>query len=223
MTPPELRSIAFNNGLIIFDDQLTLLETYAALLKEWNSKINLISRQDEEHILDRHILHSLVLLMPAICNYEFSGRRIADLGTGGGLPGIPLKIMIPSVQLSLMDSIQKKITVCSALIQSLGLRGIEAVRGRAEELAQLPEYARGFDAVISRAVAPMDELAKWSKGLLKPNGMLFSLKGGDLTEEIARTKRLKYILEVEERPLKMKTYDNLEKEEKKLVIAYFRD
>src|SRR5271167_4924672 len=96
MTLPELLSICAANGLLIPSEEAAKLAAYVELLHNWNAKINLISRKDEDHIFDSHILHSLTLRMPSVCNYDFANKKVADLGTGGGLPGIPLKIVTPS-------------------------------------------------------------------------------------------------------------------------------
>jgi 16S rRNA (guanine527-N7)-methyltransferase len=213
--------ILISNGLDLPKGAQDALMRYAALLKDWNAKINLISRKDEEHILDKHILHSLVLRMPAICDYDFANKRVVDIGTGGGLPGIPLKIVTPSCEMTLIDSVQKKITACNVMISELGLTGIEAVSGRAEELARLPKFSHSYDAVVSRAVAPLDDLTKWSRGLLKPGGILLALKGGDLSEEIRRTERLKWIASIEEKLIDLVNYDGFSTENKKLVSVKY--
>ena len=217
MTLPELLAISSANGLAITKEQAAQLEQYARLLAEWNAKINLISRKDEANIFERHILHSLTLVMPNVCNFDFSNKRIADLGTGGGLPGIPLKIVNPPSQITLIDSIQKKILACEDMISQLKLRGIEAIRGRAEELSSQPNFRNAFDAIISRAAAPLDDLAKWSRNLLKSNGTLIALKGGDMVDEIIATKKLKFISSIETKPLELNGYDGFVKEEKKVV------
>ena len=217
MTITELRELCRKNGLELTDAQATLLERYARLLLEWNQKINLISRKDEENVLERHILHSLTLRMPALCVYDFAGKRAADIGTGGGLPGIPLSIVTPNLEITLIDSIQKKIAADSDMISRLDLNGIGAVAGRAEELAKLPKFAFRCDVIVSRAVAPLEDLLKWTRGLLKPHGTLFSLKGGDLEEEVARAGRLSYVNAIDVRPLTLDGYDAFEREEKRLV------
>lgn len=222
MTTELFLHILDANRIELPDGAQDSLLQYASLLKDWNAKINLISRKDEDNILERHILHSLLLRMPAICEYDFGNKRVLDIGTGGGLPGIPLKIVTPNCNITLIDSIQKKIAACSAMISQLGLTGIEAVGGRAEELAKLPKFSHSFDAVISRAVAPLDELAKWSKGLLKPNGILLALKGGDLSEEIGRTERFKFVAGVEEKPIELVGYDGFAHEGKKLVSVVLK-
>ena len=221
MNIPELLKICVANGLTISNEEAEAIAAYAELLQKWNSKINLISRKDEEHILGSHILHSLTLRMPTVCDYDFTNKKVADLGTGGGLPGIPLKIVTPTIERTLIDSIQKKIVACSDMISELGLTGIPAICGRAEELARKPEHAHVYDAVVSRAVAPLDDLAKWSKGLLRSSGILFALKGGDLEEEIIRTRKLKFIKNIEEKPLGLIGYDGFANDGKKLIMVLF--
>ncbi len=224
----EFRTICSANGLPLDPVQDLEIERYATLLAEWNSKINLISRKDEAHILDRHILHSLVLAMPGmsdhpICDYDFRNKRAIDIGTGGGLPGIPLKIVIPSIDITLVDSTKKKIASVNEIIAELGLTGIRAIAARAEDLAKFPEHAAAYDVIVSRAVAPLEDLANWSRSLLKPFGVLFSLKGGDLSEEIRRANRLKSIASIEIKPLDLHGYSEFVREEKKLVRLDFAD
>lgn len=221
MTIAELASICHANGLALDGTQQNLLEQFARLLAEWNAKINLISRKDEAHILDRHILHSLVLAMPTVCDYDFRDKHVLDIGTGGGLPGIPLKIAIPTLDITLVDSTQKKIVAVNEMIAALGLTGIRAIAARVEELAKVAEHSHAYDAIVSRAVAPLEEMAKWSRGLLKPSGVLFALKGGDLSEEISRTKRMKVVASVSENPLDLQGYSDFLREEKKLVRVDF--
>lgn len=150
---------------------------------EWNAKINVISRQDIDNLEERHILHSLAVAKV----FQFkSGSSILDLGTGGGFPGIPLAIFFPEVRFVLVDSTGKKIRVVQEVAEALGLKNTSARHVRVEEL----KMAGQFDFVVSRAVAPLDQLLAWSFRLLKkqhthayPNGLI-ALKGGDLRAEI---------------------------------------
>lgn len=155
------------------------------LYHEWNEKINVISRKDMESLYEKHILHSLGIAKVM----EFApGTRVLDIGTGGGFPGIPLAILFPETEFTLIDSIGKKITVVQAVADGVGLQNVNAVHGRAEKLKEK------FHFVVSRAVTQMPEFLKWLKGKFekeqfnpKHNGILY-LKGGDLAEELAGIK-----------------------------------
>lgn len=165
------------------DVQLAQFDRLEPLYREWNEKINVISRQDIENLNERHILHSLAIA----CVVGFSPEaRILDLGTGGGFPGIPLAVFYPETQFVLVDGTGKKIRVVQEVAQALELKNVTAIHARAEEL----KMAGQFDFVLSRGVATLDKLLLWSRRFLKkkhqhalPNGIL-ALKGGDLREEI---------------------------------------
>src|SRR5687768_5155820 len=139
MTLEELSQIARANKLELSPEQLASLGQYASLLKEKNQVVNLISRKDEENILDKHILHSLCIAMPKIAGVTLpTGSKVFDIGAGGGLPGIPLKIVRPDLSVVLCDSIAKKINAVNEFIEKLGLKGIEGITSRAEDLARDP-------------------------------------------------------------------------------------
>ncbi len=220
MTLADLQRIAKSNGLALSGDQLTQFGAYAAILTEWNAKVNLISRKDEENILSKHILHSLVLVMPKFSSL-IAAARVFDLGTGGGLPGIPMKIAHPDLEVTLCDSITKKVTAASDIITRLELKNMHAIVGRAEDIAKSSGMSRSFDAIVSRAVAPLDELVMWSKGLAKTGATLYALKGGDLTEEIARAKALGFVRDVHSRSLDLTEYDGFALDGKLLVTVRF--
>ena len=159
--------------------QFTQLEE---LYTDWNSKINVISRKDIDNLYERHILHSL-----AIAKFiKFrTGSKIVDLGTGGGFPGIPLAILFPNVQFTLIDGTGKKITVVNAVAEAIGLENAVGLQARAEELKMR------FDFVVTRAVATLDKLRPWTQRLVHqkdvhpiPNGLI-ALKGGRINAEIA--------------------------------------
>ncbi len=152
-----------------------------ALYRDWNSKINVISRKDIDNLYEHHVLHSLAIakLLP----FQ-PGTTIMDVGTGGGFPGIPLAILFPECQFLLIDSIGKKIKVAAEVAQALGLTNVVCKQERAEEEKQK------FDFVVSRAVMPLPDLVKLVRKNISnkhknavPNGLVV-LKGGDLTEEL---------------------------------------
>lgn len=185
---PKLNSICRKNHLNLSDLQLQELKDYVQLLLEWNRKINLISRNDIENIWFRHILHSLSILF--FVDFE-SKSRVLDLGTGGGLPGIPLAIARGDLRFTLLDSMKKKMTAVEDMLDRLRLTNVDATVGRAEEIGPKPNFARKYDVVVSRAVAPLNDLIKWSRPFCKQGeSRLIVLKGGDLGEELreARTK-----------------------------------
>ena len=166
------------------------LQQFAALddlYNEWNSKINVISRKDMDSLYEKHVLHSLSIA--AVFDLA-AGSMVADLGTGGGFPGIPLAIFFPEVNFFLVDSIGKKVRVVNEVSQALGLKNVTAINSRMENVK-----GKKFDYVVSRAVAPLKDLWTWSKPLLKKKGGtianqppgLICLKGGDLAAEIAES------------------------------------
>lgn len=164
-------------------------ERFAALdplYREWNAKINVISRKDIDNLYVHHVLHSLAIARVI----SFRARtRVLDLGTGGGFPGIPLAILFPEIDFHLIDGTAKKIKVCNEVITALDLKNCRAEQRRAEELKK-PNY----DFVVTRAVAKLDKLAEWSLRLVSrrqnnalPNGVL-ALKGRGLREDAALPK-----------------------------------
>ena len=139
------------------------------------------------------------------------------LGTGGGLPGIPIKIARPDISITFCDSIMKKITAVEEMSVALHLENFSAITQRAEALALNKQHRHIYDVVVTRAVAPLEDLLRWSHGLLKKGGVLLSLKGGNLTQEIAQAKNFKLAKTIDVSPLSLKNYDEFLKEEKKFV------
>ena len=160
-------------------DQFRQLETE---FRSWNERVNLIARTDVENLAERHFLHSLgiakVIEFPA-------GSSVLDVGTGGGLPGLPLAILFPEVKFHLVDSIGKKIRAVEGMAEALHLTNVTAEQIRAEQLHTK------YDYVVSRAVARLATFHTWIAHRYKPqaaaNSGLYYLKGGDLTEEIAES------------------------------------
>lgn len=179
------------------DEQLRQFALLEPLYKEWNEKINVISRKDIDSLYERHVLHSLSIA--AIFNFT-DGLDIADLGTGGGFPGIPLAIMFPQVQFLLVDSVGKKLKIVNEVASAIGLKNITTRHSRIEDVTD-----KKFDFVVSRAVAPLADLWYWSKPLLKKerrmaafkNGLI-CLKGGDLTEEINNSRLKPHIWQLKD-------------------------
>lgn len=152
-----------------------------SLYKDWNLKINVVSRKDIDELYLRHVIHSLAIAK--VQGFK-SGARILDVGTGGGFPGIPLAILFPEVQFHLVDSIGKKIKVVEEVVAGLGLTNVKVTNARVETITDR------YDFVVSRAVAQMETFVHWIKGRVAKrsqhelsNGILY-LKGGDLKEEL---------------------------------------
>ena len=172
-------------------EQFRLLEP---LYKEWNEKINVVSRKDIDSIYEKHVLHSLSIA----ASFEFTdSMEIIDLGTGGGFPGVPLAIFFPEVKFHLVDSIAKKLKVIEAVAEGAGIKNITTQHSRIEDIKN-----RKFDFVVSRAVAPLKDLWRWSKPLLKIKTQteftpgLICLKGGDLAMEIQESNTRPKIMDI---------------------------
>lgn len=173
------------------EEQQSQFKQLGALYKEWNQKINVISRKDIDNLYVRHVLHSLAI--PPVVRFR-TGAEILDLGTGGGFPGIPLAIMYPNVHFTLIDGIRKKITVVQEVADAIGLKNITAQQMRAEELK-----GKRFDFIVTRAVAKLNKLLPWCNKLIKtkhqhvlPNGIL-ALKGGDIKAEVKELPKGNYV------------------------------
>ncbi|MBM3432269.1 MAG: 16S rRNA (guanine(527)-N(7))-methyltransferase RsmG [Bacteroidetes bacterium] len=177
-------------------------EQFAALeehYRDWNQKINVISRKDIDALYERHVLHSLSI---AAAFDWMPGTSVIDIGCGGGFPGLPLAIYYPHVTFHLVDSIAKKLTVVNQIAEAIGLQNLTTQHARAESIRD-----RTFDFAVSRAVAALPELWSWAKPLLKsPNKTLpgnhppglICLKGGDLNEEIQQSGSLPCIVRVKD-------------------------
>jgi 16S rRNA (guanine527-N7)-methyltransferase len=179
------------------DLQLKQFRALESLYRDWNSKINVVSRKDIDSLYEKHILHSLSIAAA----FEFEpATEIIDIGTGGGFPGLPLAIFFPYVKFHLVDSIAKKLKVIDAIAGEIGLSNITTQHIRAEEIKN-----RKFNFAVSRAVAPLKDLWRWSKPLLKTRSQavepkhqngLICLKGGDLAKEIQESATRPRIMEI---------------------------
>lgn len=171
-------------------------EKLAPLYQDWNSKINVISRKDIDQLYTRHVLHSLSIAK--VIDFK-PFTQILDIGTGGGFPGIPLAIMFPKAQFTLIDSIGKKIKVVQDIVDQLELTNVQTKHSRAQEM---PDNI--YDFIVSRGVTKMKLLKAWGQELISdgnynklPNGLLL-LKGGDLSQELKEIKRKASLYPIEE-------------------------
>lgn len=165
------------------DTQLEQFGKLQELYQDWNIKINVVSRKDIDELYLRHVLHSLGIAK--VMQFQ-PGAKVMDVGTGGGFPGIPVAILFPETNFHLVDSIGKKIKVVDEVAEGLGLQNVKTTHGRVEEVQDT------YDFIVSRAVAQMETFHRWVKNKVHKkqrhelkNGILY-LKGGDLTEELAK-------------------------------------
>jgi len=155
---------------------------YKDLLKEWNKKINITSIEDDEEIYLKHFIDSLLLLKDRNFN---ESKKIIDIGTGGGFPGLPLKIVNNNYEVTLLDSLRKRIDFLEEVVKSLNLENVELLHGRAEDYGQKNEYREKFDICVSRAVAPLNILSEYCIPFVKVEGFFAAYKSSDISREIA--------------------------------------
>ena len=179
------------------DEQaLERFELYQRLLLEWNEKMNLTAITDPVEVARKHFADSLAALP-----YLQPGTKVIDVGTGAGFPGVPLLILRPELQLTLADSLQKRLTFLDALLQELGLRA-QLVHGRAEDLGQNRLYREQFDAALSRAVAGLPVLLELTTPFVKVGGAAIAYKG-DAAEELEKAKSAAFLLHVQLRQVEL--------------------
>jgi 16S rRNA (guanine527-N7)-methyltransferase len=173
-----LQKGAASLGITLDERQLVSFESYHRLLAEWNEKMNL-TRVPAEETVSLHFLDSLT-----ICKAVRPTGRILDIGCGAGFPGIPLKIAYPDIELTLVDSVKKKLLFCETVAQSLGLK-VKTLGLRAEEIAHQSDHRERYDLVLSRAVADMSELAGWMLPFAKLGGAAVAMKAWESAAEVS--------------------------------------
>ena len=226
-------SVCQRQNIPLSAQQIDLLDRYVADLLHWNKKINLISRKDEANIWEKHISHCISLLFAV---HIPSGGKMVDIGSGGGLPGIPINILRPDLTFLLIDATRKKTEAVSEIIKGLGLKGIEIIWGRAEEVALRPQYRSKFDFAFARGVASLSELIDWTKPFLNdhPEGArdgeqktlpqlsspaLLAFKGGDLSDEVRKAEQRHRSVTIRVLDLHYDTKRVQDGSEKKLVVV----
>ena len=165
------------------EGDIAKFEKYQELLLEWNEKINLTAITDENDIITKHFVDSLYCL-----KYVKEKDKIIDVGTGAGFPGLPIKIVSCETEITLLDSLNKRIVYLNDVIEKLGLEKITAIHGRAEEFAIKPEFREKYDVVTARAVANMKVISEYCIPFIKVGGIFICMKGSDYKEELEEAK-----------------------------------
>lgn len=168
-------------NISIEEKDINSFEIYKEMLKEWNTKINITTITDDEDIDIKHFLDSLT---PLVTNLFDGKKNLIDIGTGGGFPGIPLKIIKRELNVTLLDSLNKRINFLNEVINRLELEDIIAIHARAEEMSIKPVYREKYDIAISRAVASLNTLSEYCIPFVKLGGYFISMKGPDVEEEL---------------------------------------
>lgn len=184
-------------GLELTDGQLSQFCKFGELLLDWNERMNLTSITDPEEVVIKHFLDSLVFIRWLKLYYPSLDLKLADVGTGAGFPGIPLKLVLPGLRIVLIDSLGKRITFLQEVISELKLAGIETYLARAEDVGQDKKYRETFDAALARAVAELPVLLEYTVPLLKVGGRLFAAKGVQPEDEVVRSRNALEILNCE--------------------------
>lgn len=180
-----LRKYTADLGISLDDGQLEQFDLYAQTLVEWNQKMNLTAITEPQDIVIKHFVDSLTLL--TVIDLP-QGAKVIDVGTGAGFPSVPLKIVRPDIQLTLLDSLNKRITFLKELSSVLGQEN-ECIHFRAEEAGKKPEYREQYDLVTARAVAHLRELSEYCLPFVRVGGMFAAMKGGDIDTELNESKK----------------------------------
>lgn len=186
MNENEIKSFlvqkALENGINISEQEANKFYIYMMNLIEWNQKINLTAIKEEKDIIIKHFIDSIII------NEKMTGNKVMDIGSGAGFPGIPLKIMNDNFEVTLLDSVNKKVNFMNDSIRKIGLENIEAIHARAEDMAHEKVYREQYDVVVSRAVANMSTLVEYMIPFVKVGGKCLCLKGPNSEEEIELAK-----------------------------------
>ena len=167
------------------EKQIEQFLTYYELLVEWNKVMNLTAITEYEEVINKHFLDSVASVK--VCDYS-KPMKILDLGTGAGFPGIPLKIVFPDQEIVLLDSLNKRVKFLNTVIETLGLTGIRAIHGRAEDYARQADYRERFDLCVSRAVANLSTLSEYCLPYVKVGGHFIPYKSGKIQDELTGAK-----------------------------------
>jgi 16S rRNA (guanine527-N7)-methyltransferase len=176
-------------ALRLSDAQLAQFARYRDLLLEWNQRFNLTAITDPQEVLTKHFLDSLAFLLAIPTHFKVSGKlTLLDVGSGAGFPGLPLQIVYPSWQITLLEATGKKVRFLEAVIADLGLSQTRAIQGRAEDLAHDPQHRAAYDLVTARALAALPTLLEYCLPFCAPGGLVIAAKKGDISAELERSK-----------------------------------
>lgn len=185
----KMKELSSEIGILLQEEQINQFYTYMELLLEWNKKINLTAIINPEEIILKHFIDSMT-----IAKYIKENKKLIDVGTGAGFPGIPLKIIREDIEITLLDSLNKRVNFLNEVIEQLKLKKITAIHSRAEELGKNKKYRENFDYATSRAVANLSTLAEYLMPFVKLNGACISMKGFNVETEIEESKKAILIL-----------------------------
>lgn len=178
-------------GIILNEQQKKQFDIFYELLVEWNKVMNLTGITDYEDVNEKHFVDSLSVVKAIDIN---NVKKVIDIGTGAGFPGIPLKIAFPHLEVVLLDSLNKRVRFLNTVIDTLGLTDICAIHGRAEDYAKQIEYREQFDLCVSRAVANLSTLSEYCLPYVIKEGMFLPYKSGEIEEEVEQSKKAVHVL-----------------------------
>lgn len=216
MFTPYLRQAAIDYGIELSEEQLSAFNRYYQLLVEWNEKMNLTAITEPQEVAVKHMIDSLSCYDTA---FFAQNAKMVDVGTGAGFPGIPLKIFRPDLQLTLVDSLNKRLTFLQCVIAELGLTDVTVVHARAEEGARKRELRDKFDVALSRAVARLNVLSELCLPFVAPGGCFIALKGAQYEEEVKEAQQAIRVLGgklIKTQPVKLPGLDD------KRAVVYIR-
>lgn len=186
MDAVTLRHMAADRGIALSEEQMAQFEKYYELLVEWNEKMNLTGITEKSQVYEKHFYDSIT---PAFY-YDFTNvESVIDVGSGAGFPGIPLKICFPSLKLTILDSLNKRLVFLQEVARQLELKNVEFVHGRAEDAGRDKKYREQFDMAIARAVARMNVLTELCIPFVKLGGVFLVMKGANVEEELNEGKK----------------------------------
>ncbi len=209
----KLKEEAMQFGIELSEKQQDNFYNYMKLLLDWNEKINLTAITEPKEIITKHFVDSL-----SITSYINENDRILDIGTGAGFPGIPIKIVLEKNEITLLDSLNKRINFLNEVIEKLDLKNIQAVHGRAEEFNKIDENRENYDIIVSRAVAKLNVLLEYMLPFVKLNGRCICMKSADIDEELKEAENAIKILGGEIEKIDEITLKNTDIKRKIIVI-----